>query len=69
MNLRRMLLISAAIIAINIASGFDFRPTTGVHKQFQASACQKCGDGYCARSCENAQTCPRDCGGTGGTTE
>ena len=69
MNLRRMLLIFAVIIAIIIASGFDFRPTTGVHKQFQASACQRCGDGYCAKSCENAQTCAQDCGGGGGTTK
>ncbi len=69
MNLRRMLLISAAIIAITIISGFDFRPGNGAHKQFQASACQRCGDGYCARSCENAQTCPQDCGGGGGTTK
>ena len=69
MNLRRMLLISAAIIAITIISGFEFRPGTGAHKQFQASACQKCGDGVCARSCENERTCPRDCGGSGGTTK
>lgn len=26
-----------------------------------ASRCQKCGDGYCARSCENEFTCPTDC--------
>lgn len=30
------------------------------------SFCARCGDGVCAKSCENAQTCPRDCGG--GTT-
>jgi hypothetical protein len=62
MNLRRMLLISVAIIAITVVSGFDFRPGNASHKQFQASACQKCGDGYCARSCENERTCPQDCG-------
>jgi hypothetical protein len=32
-----------------------------------AGACQKCGDGYCARSCENERTCPRDCAPGGGT--
>lgn len=26
-----------------------------------AARCQKCGDGYCARSCENEFTCPADC--------
>jgi len=26
-----------------------------------ASSCQRCGDGYCAPKCENAQTCPADC--------
>ncbi len=26
-----------------------------------ASSCQRCGDGYCARSCENERTCPADC--------
>lgn len=26
-----------------------------------ASRCQRCGDGYCARSCENEFTCPADC--------
>jgi hypothetical protein len=33
------------------------------------ASCQICGDGFCAKSCENAQTCPRDCApGGGGTT-
>lgn len=28
-----------------------------------ASSCQRCGDGYCAKSCgENEKTCPKDCG-------
>ncbi len=26
-----------------------------------ASRCQRCGDGYCARSCENEFSCPADC--------
>ena len=25
------------------------------------TACQRCGDGICAKSCENALTCPQDC--------
>lgn len=31
-------------------------PSTAV-----ASRCQRCGDGYCAKSCENEFTCPADC--------
>lgn len=27
----------------------------------QAASCQRCGDGYCAPSCENEFTCPKDC--------
>lgn len=30
----------------------------------EGASCQKCGDGYCAKSCENERTCPQDCGGT-----
>lgn len=26
-----------------------------------AASCARCGDGYCARSCENERTCPADC--------
>lgn len=26
-----------------------------------AARCARCGDGYCARSCENERTCPADC--------
>jgi hypothetical protein len=29
-----------------------------------ASSCQRCGDGYCAPSCENERTCPADCRAT-----
>lgn len=25
------------------------------------AVCQICGDGYCAKSCENEFTCPKDC--------
>jgi hypothetical protein len=25
------------------------------------TSCQRCGDGFCARSCENERTCPQDC--------
>ena len=29
-----------------------------------AASCQRCGDGYCAPSCENERTCPADCRAT-----
>lgn len=29
-----------------------------------AASCQRCGDGYCAPSCENERTCPADCRST-----
>ena len=66
MRLRRILLIVAAVLAIAfgaISSGMfagGAEPTAG--------ACQRCGDGYCAKSCENKNTCPQDCGGGGGGT-
>lgn len=28
------------------------------------ASCQRCGDGYCAPSCENERTCPADCKST-----
>ncbi len=40
------------------------RDTRGGQQTEVAAACARCGDGVCARSCENATTCPRDCGGT-----
>ena len=27
----------------------------------ERTACQRCGDGICARSCDNERTCPQDC--------
>lgn len=54
---------AVATVAFGAASAIDRS-----HEQQKAAACQRCGDGYCARSCENAQTCPQDCGGGTGTT-
>jgi len=36
-------------------------PATAEQGTAVASRCQRCGDGYCARSCENEVTCPADC--------
>jgi hypothetical protein len=30
----------------------------------EVASCQRCGDGYCAPSCENERTCPADCRST-----
>ena len=63
MNLRRTLLIVVAFLAI-VFGALSFGMLAG--GETTAGACQRCGDGYCAPSCENKYTCPRDCGGTVG---
>jgi hypothetical protein len=66
MNLRRTLLIVAAVLAIAFgAISFGLVRLAGGGEP-TAAACAICGDGVCARSCENERTCPRDCGGTVG---
>lgn len=65
MSLRRTLLIVAALLAIAFGSAsvrLSDRGDVGVERT--AAACAICGDGVCARSCENKYSCPRDCGGT-----
>lgn len=57
MNKLRAFLILVAICVIAICLSFSGRDNAG-------AACARCGDGVCARSCENATSCPRDCGGT-----
>ncbi len=66
MRLRRTLLIVAAVSAI--AFGAISFGVVGGGGETTAGACQICGDGYCAKSCENKYTCPRDCGVASGTT-
>lgn len=68
MNLRRMLLIAAAAIAIAFGSVSLGLPGVSEVGCTTAGACARCGDGVCARSCESATSCPKDCGGGGGTT-
>lgn len=70
MNLRRTLLIAAALCAVaagSISYGLT-QPADGglnacAEQTRAAAACARCGDGVCARSCETAASCPRDCGG------
>ena len=58
MNRLRALLILLVIFAVTILASYSGR---------EGAACARCGDGVCARSCETAASCPRDCGTTGGT--
>lgn len=67
MRLRRTLLIVAAVLVI-VFGAISFGMLAAGGGETTAGACQRCGDGYCARSCENKYTCPQDCGGSTGTT-
>jgi hypothetical protein len=70
MKYLRATLIAVAFAVVSIGFGVASAVDNGREPQQSAAFCQKCGDGYCARSCENAQTCPADCGpGGGGTTK
>ena len=63
-----MKFVRATLIALALAAAaIGFAAAGGISVEQGAAACQRCGDGYCAKSCENAITCPRDCGGGGGT--
>jgi hypothetical protein len=68
MRLRRTLLIIVAVLTI--AFGALALPWhTGGGNDAKAAACAICGDGVCAKSCENKYSCPRDCGGGGSTSK
>ena len=68
MKVLRASLIAIAFSAVSIGIGyaqFGVAKTTDNAPQTHAF-CAKCGDGQCQKSCgENAQSCPRDCGGGG----
>ena len=67
MKYLRATAIAVALAAVSIR--FGAASAVGDNSKQGAAACQICGDGYCAKSCENALTCPRDCApGGGGTT-
>ena len=66
MRLRRTLLIVIAVLTIVFGTiSFGMLAGSG---ETTAGACAICGDGVCAKSCENKYSCHRDCGGGGGTT-
>jgi hypothetical protein len=66
MKFLRTSIIAIAFSAVSIGIGyaqFGVAKTTDNAPQPPAF-CAKCGDGQCQKSCgENAQSCPRDCGG------
>jgi hypothetical protein len=68
MNLRRILLIGAAAFAIAFGSVSFELPWLSDGGCPTAGACARCGDGVCAKSCENQYSCPKDCAGTIGRT-
>lgn len=70
MKFLRASLIAIAFSAVSIGFGYaHFGVANAVDNQPQkAAACARCGDGVCARSCENAQSCPQDCGGVPSAT-
>lgn len=59
MKYLRATLIALAFAAVSIGFGAASVIEQGGE---EPAACQKCGDGVCARSCENERTCPQDCG-------
>ena len=66
MKYLRATLIAVAFAAVSI--GFGAASAVDRNSKQDASFCQRCGDGFCAKSCENAQTCPQDCAPGGGGT-
>ena len=61
-NLRRILLIGAAAFAIAFGAFSYGAPVIPGVCEPTAGACARCGDGVCAKSCENQYSCPKDCG-------
>lgn len=68
MNLRRTLLIVVAFLAVAFGAISLGLPRLAGGGEPTAGACARCGDGVCARSCENQYSCPKDCGGTNANT-
>lgn len=60
MKYLRATMIVLALAAVSV--GFGAASAIDLGGEQEPAACQKCGDGYCARSCENERTCPQDCG-------
>ncbi len=67
MKYLRLTLIAVALAAASIGLGVANTIDKGAPEASDASRCARCGDGVCAKSCENALSCPQDCGGVPST--
>jgi hypothetical protein len=56
-----MPLVALCLLAVALPVLAEETATQEQGKVAAAKSCQKCGDGYCAPSCENERTCPADC--------
>ena len=65
MKFLRASVIAIAFSAISIGFGYaTFSVARATDQPETPAFCARCGDGQCQKSCgENAQSCPRDCGG------
>lgn len=54
-------LFVAALMLFATAVPADSTSPKNDNGKTAAASCQRCGDGYCAKSCENEFTCPADC--------
>lgn len=64
MSLRRTLLVIVAFLVVALGAISFGLPRLAGGGEPTAAACAICGDGVCAKSCENKYSCPKDCGGT-----
>lgn len=61
----RVLFSAVSLAIFLVPAGTAGETQTSAEKERVAAAsCQRCGDGYCAPSCENERTCPADCKST-----
>lgn len=54
-------LVFIALAAVSLPADPAGASASQPTAQSVAAACARCGDGVCARSCENERTCPADC--------
>ena len=71
MNISKILMATMATLVIGVGSAFYVSATFADNAscvkgtEVAAESCARCGDGVCARSCETATSCPRDCAPNG----
>lgn len=66
--MKRLRVIVIAVALATVSIGLGAASAIDRNSEQEPAFCQRCGDGYCAKSCENAQTCPQDCAPSGGST-